>query len=297
MDRNDRSTTGNGPTDPLRAGPCGRALRRACPGLLLAFLVLLALTMLFPFLWMAVNSFKTEEDFHTRPFALWPETWTLSTYEQAVTIGRVGIYLWNSFAYAVTVTLAQLFVDSLAAYAFARMSFRGRDALFGLVLATMLLPASVQLIPLFLIVKWMGLVNTFAGVVLPSFAGAFGIFMLRQFFLNLPRDLEDAARIDGCGPFGIYWRVALPMARPALVTLGLFLFLSEWGSFIWPLVILSDTSRYPVTVGIALFRNESFIYWNNVFAASVLASLPLIGLFFVAQKHLMGGISLSGLKG
>lgn len=265
--------------------------------LLLTALFAIALTMLFPFLWMLVNSFKTEADFHAHPFALWPQTWTLGTYRQALTIGRVATYLVNSFLYAVVVTAVQLLVDSLAAYAFARLRFRGRDFLFGLILASMILPASVQLIPLFLIVKSMNLVNTFLGVVIPTFAGAFGIFMLRQAFLNIPKDLEDAARMDGCGPLGIYWHVALPLARPALITLGLFLFLSEWSSFTWPLVILSDTSRYPVTVGIALFRNESFIYWNNVFAASVLASLPMVLLFLVAQRYIIGGISLSGLKG
>ena len=136
--------------------------------------------------------------------------------------------------------IVQLFIDSLAAYSFARVDFPGRETLFLAVLATLMLPGSVTLIPTFLIAHGLGLTNTFMGVVLPGFAGAFGIFLLRQFFLNIPRELEDAARIDGSGFFGTYWRIMLPLAKPAMVTLGVFIFLNEWSSFVWPLIILSD---------------------------------------------------------
>jgi ABC-type glycerol-3-phosphate transport system permease component len=143
----------------------------------------------------------------------------------------------------------------------------------------------------------LGLADSRLGVMLPGFAGAFGIFMLRQFFLNIPGDLEDAARIDGCSNFGIYSRIIVPLAKPALITLGLFIFIGAWSDFLWPLVVLTDWDLYPITVGLASFRNEAWIYWNSVFAGSVIASFPLICLTILAQKYIIGGIALSGMKG
>ena len=166
-----------------------------------------------------------------------------------------------------------------------------------LVLSTMMLPPAVLLIPRFLVVSRIGLVDTVWGVFIPSFAGPFGIFLLRQFFLNIPEDLEHAARIDGCGSWGILWNVVVPLSKSALITLGLFTFMGAWNSFIWPLVVLSDQTYYPLTVGLSLFREESGADWPRIFAASTMGSLPLICLFLVAQRYIIGGISLSGLKG
>ena len=260
-------------------------------------LIGLAISMLFPYVWMLANSFKSRTDFFTNPYSLVPVPPTISTYMDAFTIGRMNIYVVNSFLYAGTVLVIQLFINSLAAYAFARVAFPGRDYLFLAVLATLMLPGSVTLIPTFLIAHKLGITNSFWGVVLPGFVGAFGIFLLRQFFLNIPRELEDAARIDGCSFFGIYWRIMLPLAKPAIITLGVFIFLSEWSSFVWPLIVLSDWKKYPVTVGISLFRDVNSINWPAVFAGSTIVSVPIIVLFLLAQKYIIGGISLSGLKG
>ena len=265
--------------------------------LVLVIVLLGAVTMIAPYVWMVTNSLKTLSDFTEHPYSWWPRRVDFSAYARAWTFGRIGIYLGNSFFYAVVGTAVQLLFDSLAAFAFARMAFRGKSLLFSLLLATMMLPGAVTLIPVYLMVVHLGVADTRLGVMLPGFAGAFGIFMLRQFFLNIPTDLEDAGRIDGCSTLGIYARIILPLARPALVTLGLFIFIGVWSDFLWPLVVLTDWDLYPVTVGIAAFRDESAILWNNVFAASVLASLPLICLTAVTQKHLTGGIALSGLKG
>ncbi len=262
-----------------------------------ALLIALALSMIFPYLWMLANSFKSRTDFFTNPYSVIPMPPTLSTYYDALTIGRMGVYLGNSILYAAAVLIVQLFIDSLAAYSFARVDFPGRETLFLAVLATLMLPGSVTLIPTFLIAHGLGLTNSFTGVVLPGFAGAFGIFLLRQFFLNIPRELEDAARIDGSGFFGTYWRIMLPLAKPAMVTLGVFIFLNEWSSFVWPLIILSDWKKYPVTVGIALFRDVNQINWPAVFAGSTIVSFPIVILFVLAQEYIIGGISLSGLKG
>ena len=293
---------------------------------IVAFAVLIALVfaMVMPYIWMAVSSFKSNPDFTRYPNSLSPITvappdadsddsaaaqaaggarvlWkpTLENYAGALEsrTGRMGRYLFNSLVYASTVTLFQLIFNSLAAYAFARLKFRGRDVLFTLLLATMMLPGAVTLVPTYLIAVKLGLADTLFGVVGPSLAGVFGIFLLRQFFLNIPADLEASARIDGCSTFGTYWRIVLPLAKPALVTLGVFVFMAEWNSFVWPLVILSDWDKYPVSVGVALFRDDDAIMWPKIFAASILASAPLIALFLAAQKYIVGGIALSGLKG
>lgn len=273
------------------------ATRRSFTIIVYALLIALAFSMIFPYLWMLANSFKSRTDFFTNPYSVIPMPPTLSTYYDALTIGRMGVYLGNSILYAAAVLVVQLFIDSLAAYSFARVDFPGRETLFLAVLATLMLPGSVTLIPTFLIAHGLGLTNSFMGVVLPGFAGAFGIFLLRQFFLNIPRELEDAARIDGSSFFGTYWRIMLPLAKPAMVTLGVFIFLNEWSSFVWPLIILSDWKKYPVTVGIALFRDVNQINWPAVFAGSTIVSFPIVILFVLAQEYIIGGISLSGLKG
>jgi ABC-type glycerol-3-phosphate transport system permease component len=287
--------------DPLSL-PLGREVPVRARGLLVeaaVYLVLIALAvvMLFPYVWMISNSFKPRDHFYTNPYAIIPEVVTLSTYAQALTIGRVGVYLQNSAIYATAVVVAQLLIDSLAAFAFARLRFPGRDALFALFLSTMMLPFSVLLIPSYLLIRTMGLTNSYLGVVLPGFAGVFGIFLLRQFFLNIPAELEDAARIDGAGLLMIYARIILPLAQPALITLGVFLFMAEWSAYLWPLIVLNDWNKYPITVGIALYRDMSNIEWTNVFAASTLASFPVVALFVLAQRYIIGGINLSGMKG
>jgi len=281
--------------------------------LLLGCLVLGACLMGYPYIYMFGNSLKTRFEFASDKASVWPERLIAKVrgvepsqplaeqslwknYTDALTFGRVGIYLRNSLLYALAATALQLTLDVLAAYAFARMVFPGRSFLFGLVLSTMMLPPAVLLVPQFLIAKSLGLVDTFAGVIAPSAAGAFGIFMLRQFFLNIPADLEHAARIDGCSDLGILIRIIIPLARPALITLGLFIFLGTWNSFVWPLVIVSDWDMYPLTVGLSLFREESTADWPRIFAASVMGSAPLIVLFLFAQRYLIGGLALSGMK-
>jgi multiple sugar transport system permease protein len=217
-------------------------------------------------------------------------------YVDAVVYGRIDRYLCNSFLYALVLTAVSLFFNLLAAYAFARMRFPGRDFLFGALLATMMIPHAVLLVPQFLVVQRLGLVDHPLGVVLPGFAGIFGIFLLRQFFLNIPGDLESAALIDGCTRWGILWRILVPLSKPALITLGLFTFMGAWNGFEWPLVVLSNEDLYPLTVGLSLFRDQNAADWPRVLAASVMGSAPLIALFYAAQRFLVGGISLSGMK-
>lgn len=265
--------------------------------LVYAVLTVVTVLTILPYLWMVMNSFKEQSNFYQDPYSLIPRQWSVRTYYQVLTVGRMGTYLLNSLAYSGAVLAAQLLLNSLAAFAFARVEFKGRNILFILFLATMMLPSSVTLIPTYVLVYSLKLANSFAGVVLPSFAGAFGVFLLRQFFLNIPRELEDAAVMDGAGRFRVYWQIVLPLAKPAMITLGVFTVLGEWQSFIWPLVVLTDYHKYPVTVGLNLFKDSNRVFWPQVLAASVVGSAPLILMFLVSQKFLIGGITLSGLKG
>ena len=282
-----------------------------------------AVAMVYPYLYMVGSSFKTRAEFASeagkeavippryqpgelikhaqgKPSAVdadGTEGWSWhKNYTDAIVFGRIDRFLANSFIYAVVVTCLQLFFNVLAAYAFARMKFPGRDALFALLLSTMMIPPAVVLIPRFLVLRELGLVDTVTGVLLPGIAGPFGIFLLRQFFMNIPGELEDAARIDGCGTWRILWTVIVPLSKPALITLGLFTFMGAWNMFEWPLVVLSNEDYYPLTVGLSLFQSETRADWPRIFAASVMGSAPLIILFLAAQRYLVGGISLSGMK-
>ena len=282
-----------------------------------------ALVMVYPYLYMVGSSFKTRAEFASESGkeAMVPPRYQIGelikhaqgkesavdaegarewswhkNYTDAIIFGRIDRFLANSCIYAVVITCLQLFFNVLAAYAFARMKFRGRDLLFGLLLSTMMIPPAVVLIPRFLVLRELGLVDTISGVLLPGIAGPFGIFLLRQFFMNIPGELEDAARIDGCGTWRILWSVIVPLSKPALITLGLFTFMGSWNMFEWPLVVLSNEDNYPLTVGLSLFRSESRADWPRIFAASVMGSAPLIVLVLAAQRYLVGGISLSGMK-
>ncbi|HMN29499.1 MAG TPA: carbohydrate ABC transporter permease [Caldilineaceae bacterium] len=265
--------------------------------LVYGLLILLALVMLFPYYYLVVNAFKGTRGFAADPYSLIPKTFSLESIQYAWSTGQISVYLRNSAVYATIVVVVQTLICAMAAYAFARVQFPGRDVLFLGVLATMMLPYSVLLIPTYLIVWSLGLANTIAGVVVPGFASAYSIFMLRQFFLNIPLELEDAARIDGCSRLRIFFQIIVPLAQPALVTIAMFTFIGEWSSFIWPLVVLSSDKLYPITVGIALFRGEHSLYYDRVFAASLLATVPLLVVFFLGQRYIIGGISLTGLKG
>ena len=286
----------------------------------LVAMIIGAVIMVYPYAFMFGSSFKTRKEFAEDRQSLlparyqpahilaamrgeesardWPGAdWPLyQNYVDAIRYGQVDRYLANSFIYAVLITCAQLFFNVLAAYAFARMAFRGRDLLFALLLSTMMVPPAVLLVPNFIVGRDLGLVDTLWGILLPGFAGAFGVFLLRQAFLNIPAELEQAARIDGCGSWGILCNVVLPLSKPALITLGLFTFMGAWNMFEWPLVVLSNQDYYPLTVGLSFFRAETSSDWPRIFAASVMGAAPLIALFLAAQRYLVGGISLSGMK-
>jgi multiple sugar transport system permease protein len=262
------------------------------------FLVLVAISLaiLLPFIWTLLTSFKPDTDVVRYPPELWPRSFTFQHYVDIWhRIPYARLFL-NTVVFAGGVTLISLFFDSLTAYALARLEFPGRNVLFLAVLVTMMLPFQVTLIPLFSLLSHLDWINTYQGLIVPRATNAFGIFFLRQFFLSIPRDLEDAARVDGASEFRIYWQVILPLSVPALLTLGLFHFMYNWNDLLWPLIVTTDTSMQTLPAGLALFMGEHVIEYGLLMAGSVLALLPMIIMFLMIQRKFVEGIATTGLK-
>lgn len=267
-------------------------------------LIILALIFLVPFVWMFFSSFKTVSEIFQHVYPLsWrtfiPEEFTLDAYRQLLELRPFPItrYVGNSLLVAGSVTLLSLAVNAPAAYAFARLEFPGRQVLFMLILSTMIVPFEVLIIPLFVEIQTLGWVNTFQALIIPWIANAFMIFLLRQFFQEIPRELEDAARIDGCSYFGSFWNVVIPNSIPALVTVALIRFQASWDSFVWPLVAAPAPEVRVIQLAIATFVTETEILWDLTFAASTIATVPVIILFLLLQRYYVAGIVRSGLKG
>jgi multiple sugar transport system permease protein len=255
-----------------------------------------ALLTIAPFVWMVLTSFKDIGEIFSYPPTWWPEEFTLDNYAATFSAAPFGRFYLNSLFVATTVTLGQLVTCSMAAYAFARMEFWGRDALFYVFLATMMVPLHVTMIPSFMILHWLGLIDTYGALIIPGLASAFGTFLLRQFFLSIPKELEEAAFLDGCGRFRVLWQIIVPLARPALATLAIFTFMGVFNDFIWALVVINSEDLYTVQLGLAIFRDRYSTEWGSLMAGSVVATLPILIVFFLAQKHFIQGIALSGLK-
>ncbi|HXF03768.1 MAG TPA: carbohydrate ABC transporter permease [Candidatus Macondimonas sp.] len=266
-----------------------------------AMLCAVALMMTAPFLWMLLTSLKTQQEAFQFPPSLLPARPVWENYTQLFTLVPFGRYFLNTLVVTVAVVIGQLFVCSLAAYAFARLNFMGRDALFVLYLATMMVPFQVTLIPLYLLVFQLGWVNTYWGLIAPGLSSAYGIFLLRQAFLTVPQELVDAARIDGASEFTIYRRVFLPMNGPSLATLGVFAFLGTWTDLLWPLLIVRDPQMRTLELGLAYFQSAvpQFVQpnWPLLMAAAVVVMLPVIVVYLAAQRYFVEGISLGSVKG
>lgn len=255
--------------------------------------------MLGPFLWMLSTSLKTQADIFRYPPEFIPSPPHFENYETILKGLSIPQFLFNSFKISALATVGQLLSCSLAAYAFARMQFRGKGILYGVLLATMMIPAQVTMIPVFLIMKSLGWIDSHNALIVPAFlGGAFGTFLLRQFFEAIPRDLEDAARIDGCGRFRIYWQIILPLAKPALATLGLFTFMTYWNDLLGPVIYLSSVEKMTLTVGLAsLQAGEMVARHDLLMAGSILSIVPMLVLFVLAQKWFVRGVVMTGIKG
>jgi multiple sugar transport system permease protein len=221
---------------------------------------------------------------------------TLGNYDEAINTLPFGRFFLNSIFISLFIVLGQLITCSLGGYAFARLDFTGRDKVFFVYLATLMVPGHLLTIPIYLILRKFGLIDSYFGVILPGFFSAYGTFLLRQFFKTIPTALEDAARIDGCGRFAIFRKIILPLSKPALVTLGIFIFVGTWNDFFWPFIVLSDNSKLTLTVGLAKFHDLYLADWGKLMAGSMISLAPVIIVYIIFQRYITQGIVLSGLK-
>ncbi len=258
--------------------------------------LLLAVTMVLPFLYMVLTSLMDEFEVLRYPPALLPAHAKWGNYPAALGALPFGRFFLNTALFAGAVVVGQVVTSATAAYAFARLRFPGRDRLFFAYLSVLMVPAIVLLIPRFLLINALGWVDSYAGLISTELVSVWGIFLLRQFFRTIPRDLEDAARLDGAGDWTIFWRVVLPLSKPALATLAVFAFVDQWKNFLWPLIAIRSTERQVVEVGIAAFHGLYYTNWPYQMAAAVTAVVPLVIVFFVAQRYFIRGIQLTGLK-
>jgi len=264
-----------------------------------ALLIVIAAALMLPFLWMLSASLKGDEEIFAVPPRFIPETVRWDNYVEVFDRMPFLAYLRNTTFITIFTILGTVLSSSLVAYAFACLRWPGRDKLFLFVVATMMLPLHVIMVPLFVIFKELHWLNTYKPLIVPAWlgGGAFNIFLLRQFFLGIPKELFDAARIDGCSEFRIYRSIAMPLARPALITVAILTFMFAWNDFLGPLIYLSDQSKNTLALGLALFVGQHATEWGILMAASILMMIPMVAIFFFFQRYFIQGFTMSGLKG
>ena len=265
--------------------------------LLYIVLILIAVIMVVPFLWMLSTSLKTQYDAVKIPPVWIPDPPQWENYVKLFTEQPMFQFMLNTIKIVFFVVLGQLFFSSLAAYSFARISCMGRNVVFVVYIATVMVPGRVTMIPTYLMFAKAGLTDNHLALILPAFFSAFGVFLLRQFFMSLPRELEEAAEIDGCNPFMTYWRIMLPLVVPAMLTLGVFTLMNTWNDYMGPLIYLSSPEKYTMTLGIAYFKGVYTTQWNLVMAGSIVSVVPILIAYLCAQKYFIEGIAFSGVKG
>lgn len=294
---------------PTRRRASVRRLAQALGLHLLAAVI--AVVMIFPLVWMVSTSVKASAEMFIFPPRLLPSRWVLENYTRAWQGARFSRYAANTAAVTIAGTVLTLVICAMAAYAFAKLEFRGRNVLFWIVLGSQMIPGIVMLIPQFLLVKslplaggndWLGRgghgwLNSFAVLIIPHAGAAFGVFLLRQFFLSVPDELLDAARVDGAGDFRIFGTIVLPLARPALTTLAIFTFQGYWNDFLWPLVVISDDRYRTLQVGLTVFRHRDTTDWGPMMASATIATLPMVVVFLLGQRYFIKGIAVTGIQG
>ncbi|MBF2026405.1 MAG: carbohydrate ABC transporter permease [Oscillatoriales cyanobacterium C42_A2020_001] len=263
-----------------------------------ALLGAIAVVMLIPLAWLVGTSLKSPtEDIFQFPPRLFPEQPTLQNFVTVWESNPFGRYLVNSVIVSVLTVALNLLFCSLAAYPLARLEFRGRELIFTAIVATIMIPFQIVMIPLYVLAVQLGLRNTYLGVIFPAIASAFGIFLLRQAFQGVPKELEEAARIDGCSELGIWWYVMLPSIRPALLTLAIFVFIGAWSDFLWPLIVLDRPEFYTLPLGVAALAGTFSLDWRLIAAGSVISILPILLFFIVMQRYVVPTEAGSGVKG
>lgn len=253
----------------------------------------IALIAVAPMLWVLLSAFRPADDLFSSGL---PRRFTLDNLKYVLTDVPVPHYLLNSAIVAVAVTVVALFTHSMAAYALARLRFPGRGIAFSLIISTLLVSLPVILVPLFLVVKQLGILDSYAGLIIPMIFNAFGIFLLRQFYVTVPKELEEAAELDGCGYWGRYWHVILPLSRPALASLAVLFFLANWNAFLWPLTITQNPDLRVIQLGLSTLQGEYSSAYNYILAASVVAAIPTVLVFAVGQRRLVDAMKTTGIK-
>ncbi len=259
--------------------------------------LLIVFLILFPFAWLVISTFKLQKDIIKWPPTFWPKTWTFDNYVDVFDRIPMARYISNTVIFAGAVSLFSAFFDSLAGYAFAKLEFRGKEVLFNIVLLTMLVPFQIIMIPLYIELNIVGILNTFVGLILPRITSAYGIYFMRSFFTGLPKELQEAARIDGMGEFGIFWRIMLPLCKPAFLTFFIFCLTSNWNDLLYPMMMTSSSDMRTLPAGLAMFVGEGVRETGPALAGALISMLPLLVLYCVAQKYFVEGIAVSGMKG
>jgi multiple sugar transport system permease protein len=273
------------------------ARRLAMRAALYAALLAGAAVMLFPFVWMVSTSLTSDAQLFVTPPQLIPSPAQPQNYTRVADLYPILTFMKNSLIVAAVCTTLQVLTSAMAAYAFARLRFRGSNLLFMVYLATLMVPSSVIVAPLFIEMKYMGLVDSYPGLILPGIASAFGTFLLRQAFLTLPQELEEAAFIDGASHWTVFWRIVLPLSGPALATFGIFAFMASWNAFLWPLIITNSLDLMTLPVGLSNLQGQYSTAWNLVMAGSTISVIPIVVVYIAAQRYVIRGIALSGIKG
>lgn len=250
-----------------------------------------------PFVWLVLTALKGSEDVFAFPPEIIPVELHFSNFVETWQMVPFGSYVLNSTIVAVGMVAMNVLLASLAAYPLARMEFKGKSVLFLLILATMMVPEQVIMIPLYEVTMQLGLLNTLAGVILPFGVNAFGIFLMRQFYMAIPRELEDAAIVDGCSPFRVWWNILLPLSKPAIATLTVFTFVAAWSHFLWPLVILHETEKFTLPVGLAYLMGTFSANFKYIAAGAVISILPVLAVYWYMQKYFIQGLLSGGVKG
>ncbi|MFD4830325.1 carbohydrate ABC transporter permease [Streptomyces uncialis] len=288
-----------GPGASKAAGPSRGTGSRLKRPLLYLLVSLGLLIMAAPFLWMALSAFKTDQELTASPPVWLPTEWTLGNFERLLDRLDLPRYFLNSLLVATLVTVSNLVFCSMLGYALAKLRFAGRNKVFGLVLGALMVPGNLMLLPLFVLMSKLQLIDTYAALVLPFAAGAFGVFLMRQFMQSIPDELLEAARMDGAGEWYIFWRIVMPLVKPALATLTIFTFLGSWNNFVWPLIATNDPDKYTLPVALATFAtdpNQSAGSNGMLMAGSFLIVLPVLLVFAVLQRHFTQGIATAGMK-
>jgi sn-glycerol 3-phosphate transport system permease protein len=263
------------------------------------FLLTVGLLVALPIIIAILTSFKSLQDIGANPNSLIPREWSLENYITAWNSTPFGRYLLNSFIQSSVIVIFQVFFSVLAAFAFSFLQFPGRDLIFYLILGSLMIPFQLTFIPNFILVSDLGLANTYAGLILPFMASAFGVFLLRQFFLSLPRELYDSAKIDGASNFRFLWQIVVPLSGGSISAFAIFSFLGAWSQYLWPLIITNDTNMRTVQIGIRFFlaNQERGTNWGALMAGAVIVMLPTLLIFLIANRQLVKGIAMTGLKG